>query len=97
MTDLLALNDKEISIHSLPKEGDSHRNGRWQSKGISIHSLPKEGDRHQSASQSHLCISIHSLPKEGDRARTSEALRLGVFQSTPSPRRETEVNIDIEV
>ena len=34
-----------ISIHSLPKEGDSQREVNNVGKRISIHSLPKEGDR----------------------------------------------------
>ena len=34
-------------------------------------------------------ISIHSLPKEGDGWVAEKTLRSYVFQSTPSPRRET--------
>ena len=35
-------------------------------------------------------ISIHSLPKEGDATAKLQQLRQSQFQSTPSPRRETE-------
>ena len=57
-----------ISIHSLPKEGDSS-SVRFSSfsRFISIHSLPKEGD--STSTPCYHCghaISIHSLPKEGD-------------------------------
>ena len=59
-------------------------------KNISIHSLPKEGDSPLvTAEKFGKSISIHSLPKEGDNAIVYNNGQLLIFQSTPSPRRET--------
>ena len=59
---------RQISIHSLPKEGDAKRaKSAAGDKNISIHSLPKEGDgRTVIPEHRKTDISIHSLPKEGD-------------------------------
>ena len=60
---------------------------------ISIHSLPKEGDSKQFVFTNFTVISIHSLPKEGDRQRGRTVTWRQAFQSTPSPRRETELSL----
>ena len=124
-----------ISIHSLPKEGDSlvlafayglsnfnplppqggrdlfciaykwhisyfnplpPQGGRLKVKleeheaiRISIHSLPKEGDKKLTHWVRMEFISIHSLPKEGDNCVIAITHTKRLFQSTPSPRRET--------
>ncbi len=36
-------------------------------------------------------ISIHALPAEGDYAQSNAINSLGIFQSTPSPRRATSI------
>ena len=56
----------DISIHSLPKEGDCIEFEKSVQKLISIHSLPKEGDVLNAIGHAGGQISIHSLPKEGD-------------------------------
>ena len=53
--------------------------------------LPPQGGRHNDMRQlaDLLDISIHSLPKEGDSLKPYAPSSSDLFQSTPSPRRET--------
>ena len=64
---------------------------------ISIHSLPKEGDYRAFQRTVMQAISIHSLPKEGDSGIGCLSARPHVFQSTPSPRRETRWGILLSI
>ena len=60
---------------------------------ISIHSLRTEGDAERSAEKLKEAISIHSLRTEGDFPQFEQSLSRPAFQSTPSARRETKVDI----
>ena len=58
---------------------------------LNFNPLPPQGGRLPSAPPAFVpdAISIHSLPKEGDIIPKIIATAESIFQSTPSPRRET--------
>ena len=58
---------------------------------ISIHSLHTEGDACSGSCAGGFVISIHSLHTEGDEGGSREKLPSILFQSTPSTRRETDM------
>ncbi len=60
-----------------------------RSIGISIHSLQEEGDTAPEKVRPRYYISIHSLQEEGDEVTKQRNVISGLFQSTPSKRRET--------
>ena len=79
-----------ISIHSLPKEGDQSYNNSTFRYSISIHSLPKEGDL-LIGFIIPLTAYFNPLPPQGGRLKATNINDISIiFQSTPSPRRETE-------
>ena len=59
---------------------------------ISIHALREEGDGLTQKLRDICQISIHALREEGDPYFTSTCSGRGVFLSTPSARRATQVN-----
>ena len=73
-----------ISIHSLPKEGDSIETA-VSKKIINFNPLPPQGGRlGETAKEEFIkAISIHSLPKEGDRHVTT--LRIYAKNFNPLP------------
>ncbi len=60
---------------------------------ISIHALPAEGDLLVGPGQLSLGISIHALPAEGDGTVPGSDCLCREFQSTPSPRRATAIQL----
>ena len=60
-------------------------------RSISIHSLHTEGDACSGSCAGGFVISIHSLHTEGDEGGSREKLPSILFQSTPSTRRETDM------
>ena len=63
---------------------------------ISIHALREESDQPDKKERLVTNISIHALREESDSVPTSIALREGIFQSTPSARRATDRENEIE-
>ncbi len=81
--------DCEISIHSLPKEGDCNCRRYRYFRSISIHSLPKEGDVMGILFERDF-LDFNPLPPQGGRPLDiNKNVAFLLFQSTPSPRRET--------
>ena len=58
---------REISIHALREEGDTHGSATAKHGDISIHALREEGDGGQNWDGCKSAkISIHALREEGD-------------------------------
>ena len=55
-----------------------------------------EGDAHNPKSFRNMDISIHSLHTEGDNCAINRPYRTWKFQSTPSTRRETQLEVKVE-
>ncbi len=90
------LEHREISIHSLPKEGDDVTGKLTVALAISIHSLPKEGDSVQ-ADIRYYGSQFQSTPSPRRETYTMVIFsRFDEFQSTPSPRRET-MTVDVSI
>ena len=90
-TDILEIikNPTDISIHSLPKEGDDFQR-RQVLALIDFNPLPPQGGRPMSSCNGHTCIYFNPLPPQGGRLTSMRAYYTRqAFQSTPSPRRET--------
>ena len=64
--------------------------------GISIHALREEGDPAVQADRWHQDISIHALREEGDRYALVFSLGAMRFLSTPSVRRATRVDYEMD-
>ena len=58
--------------------------------GISIHALREEGDTFSDDRVGVTAISIHALREEGDYTSHWQAVKIFIFQSTPSVRRATK-------
>ena len=64
---------------------------RHTGRQISIHALRAEGDCSDLVTYIHIAISIHALRAEGDLQLGSQLRHQGLFLSTPSVRRATNV------
>ena len=83
------LANNAISIHSLPKEGDNVVYVRRRQKR-DFNPLPPQGGRRSISPQQLGAYHFNPLPPQGGRPVTSPVAEIvSLFQSTPSPRRET--------
>ena len=82
-----------ISIHTFLAEGDITDIKQSISNIISIHTFLAEGDFVDFLVAIKLSISIHTFLAEGDGSFVCHRLSCFVFQSTPSLRKVTTVNI----
>ena len=83
-----------ISIHALRGEGDQRSNQAHDADlGISIHALRGEGDARRDLSRIARQISIHALRGEGDQRAVEDMRKAGLFLSTPSAGRATQMKL----
>ena len=81
-----------ISIHSLPKEGDLRNTPNLLFRA-NFNPLPPQGGRLFEPFAAYSESNFNPLPPQGGRLLWYDICDIVyVFQSTPSPRRETETN-----